>query len=127
MMEKRISVHNPTAMPIYVGSNMVPAGETRDFPESLVPPHLRPQAAPELAAEPESDPVAELLALSVKDIVSGFDALTDEDLARLGALENADDTPRKSLVSAITEEQLKRAAAKNDGGADPVGEDGQNG
>lgn len=125
----KIPVHNPTAMPIYVGASMVLPGETRHFDEQDVPSHLRPTQAEVEAGPDESqyDPLAELLALSVKDIVSGFDALTDEEIARLGALENAAGTPRKSLVSAITEEQLTRAAAKNDGGGGPAGEDGANG
>ncbi|MDP3425478.1 MAG: hypothetical protein Q8S32_17190 [Burkholderiaceae bacterium] len=117
-MEKRITVHNPTAMALYVGSDMVPPYETRDFPESRVPPHLRPQDEPAPVAEAEPDLIAELLALSVKDIVSSFDTLSDEDLVRLAELENAGEiTARKSLLSAIAEAQLERAAKKEDGDA----------
>lgn len=111
-MEKRIPVTNNTAMPLYVGSNLVPPGETRDFPESQVPPHLRPaeEATPE--EETQTDPLAELLAGSVKDIAEQIGDLSDEDLARLGDLEQLKgDTARKTLLSAIAEETLKRAEA----------------
>lgn len=124
----RIPVTNNTAMPIYVGSAMIPAGETRDFEENDVPLHLRP--APVLVAASDPSPeelaatakakreaeIAEIRAKSVKDAREHFSALSDEDLAMLEALEQAEDDPRKTLLEAITEEQLQRAArAAGDG------------
>lgn len=124
-MEKRITVHNPTAMPIYVGSNMVPPGETRDFPESTVPPHLRPQddAAP-ADAPAASDPLADLLGGTVKAIVAALPTLPNENIARLEALESAAESPRKGLMAALAEEKLKRAAAQDPAGEPPAGEPG---
>lgn len=111
-MEKRITVHNSTAMPIYVGSSMVPAGETRDFPESSVPPHLRPAADEAPAVEDAvTDPVADLQMMGLKDILPALADLSDDDLAQLEAIEQAQDAPRKTLTSAIAEEKLKRASA----------------
>lgn len=123
-MEKRITVHNPTAMPIYVGSNMIPPGETRDFAESTVPPHLRPQEAAEepAAEEPALDLIANLQKLSIKDIVTALADLSTEDLARLEELENADGSPRKGLMTALVEEKLKRAAADQQQNQDPDGD-----
>lgn len=122
-MEKRISVHNPTGMPIYVGSNMVPAGETRDFPESLVPPHLRPQPDSKPAADEAAlDLIADLQKLSVKEVVSALPGLSADDMARLEELEKADGSPRKGVMNAITEEKLKRAADQPAGApVDPSG------
>lgn len=48
---KRVMVHNNTNCPIYVGASMIPAGESRDFPEDQVPEHLRPQETV-VASEP---------------------------------------------------------------------------
>lgn len=125
-MEKRVTVHNPTSMPIYVGSNMVPAGETIDFPESQVPPHLRPRHDEEVAApaEKEQDLIADLQKLAVKEILIALPDLSAEDLSRLEALEHAAEKPRKSLEHAIAEEKLKRAAEKFEAGDSTAAPDG---
>lgn len=108
-MEPRISITNETAMPLYVGSNMVPAGETRDFPESQVPPHLRPAAEPQVAPdETSADLVAELVAGTVKSAIEQIPALSLADLERLGELEQTGQA-RVTLLSAISDELLKRA------------------
>lgn len=109
-MEKRIPVTNNTNMPLYVGSNIVPPGETRDFPESQVPHHLRPQKdepAKEQAAP--ADPLAELLKGTVKEVTAGLDGLLTEDLETLGELEQLGQA-RKGVLSAIGELLLGRAA-----------------
>ncbi|WP_271008624.1 hypothetical protein [Paucibacter sp. B51] len=54
----------------------------------------------------------ELLAASVKVISAGLAEHSDETLAGLLQLEQASETPRKSLLAAITELQLQRAQAK---------------
>ncbi|MEW6647198.1 MAG: hypothetical protein AB1450_08375 [Pseudomonadota bacterium] len=119
-MEKRIPVSNNTQMPIYVGSNMVPPGETRDFPESQVPPHLRPAAhVAETAPAPgnDGDPLLELLDKPIKEITPLLTALTDDELTRLEVAENAGKT-RSTLIAAIAEEKLKRAAGGTAGSPD---------
>ena len=56
-MSNKVSVPNNTAMPIYVGSIMIPAGETRVFNEDEVPAHLRPPAeAPVIETPPAAPP-----------------------------------------------------------------------
>lgn len=116
-MEKRIPVINNTSMSIYVGSNIVPPGETRDFPESQVPMHLRLADAESNPAETEAniqpeDPLVELLRHKIADVEAALPGLSDTDLERLGELEQLNDNPRKGVLSAIGEEILKRAEAK---------------
>ena len=108
-MEPRITVTNDTAMPLYVGSNMVPPGETRDFPESQVPPHLRPAAEPVAAVdEQQTDSIDDLAAGTVKAAIEQIPALSLADLERLGELEQTGQA-RVTLLSAISDELLKRA------------------
>lgn len=125
----KIPVHNPSAMPIYVHGAMILPGETRHFDEQDVPTHLRPKPAESEDAPDESryDPLAELLAGSIKDIVAAFPDLADEDLARLEDLENAEASPRKGLLAAIGEEKLKRAAADEASKAGGAGNEGSAG
>lgn len=109
----KIPVHNPTKMPIYVGATMIVPGETRHFDEQDVPTHLKPKPA-EAEDEPEQAPLslmAQLRVRGVKDCIEAFPALADDDLAELESLENAEAAPRKTLIAAIAEEKLKRAAA----------------
>jgi hypothetical protein len=105
-----IPVTNNTKMPIYVGAAMVPAGETRLFHEHEVPVHLRP--APEVAAPeaPKADPVVELAKLPAKEIIAGLDALTNEQLDQLAAIEQVKgDKARSTVLNHISELVLKRA------------------
>lgn len=107
----KIPVHNPNDAPIYVGTSMILPGETRHFDvnDPQLPAHLRP--APEAAPEEVADAMTELLKLGVKDIAAQLDLLNAGELDRLQALENAAEAPRKTLLSAISEEKLRRAAA----------------
>ena len=115
----RINVPNHTGMPIYVGSVMIPAGESRDFEEHDVPLHLRPvAAAPATEPAKPADPAAvrkaeleELLTHTVGDVRESVANLSNEDLTALEAMEGAADTPRKTLLEAIAEELLQRAGA----------------
>lgn len=107
-----IPVTNNTAMPIYVGAEMVPAGETRLFHESQVPEHLRPAAEPQPADEAPAQPdaVAELADKPAKDVIAGLETLTTEQLERLGELEQAKgDKARSTVLAAVSELILKRA------------------
>ncbi len=115
----RINVTNPTGMPIYVGSVMIPAGETRQFEENDVPLHLRPKAAapaPQPKAPPP-DPLAELAAKSAKDVIAALPELAPEQLTALEKLENErkdgdKPAPRKTVLEAIGAEILKRAGGQ---------------
>jgi hypothetical protein len=111
----KIPVHNTTAMPIYVGASMVPAGEIRHFDEEDVPAHLRPAAQVEELPAPPPDAIHKLVvSASKKEVLEAIPGLTDKDLARLGDEEQrrmTKDKPsaRKEVLAAIAEEQLRRA------------------
>ncbi len=113
-MNKHFPVSNNTAVPMYVGTAMIPPGETRHFALELLPPELRPVEPAPAAAVPV-DPLAELSAQSVKAIVEQLPALSDLDLDRLGEMEQQKGgEARKKLLSAIAEAQLQRAEASQD-------------
>lgn len=109
-----IPVSNPHANPMYVGGVMIPGGETRLIPAAQVPPNLRPAQVVEAPAEPV-DPVLSLLGESVSDIVTQLPALDAAELDRLEAGERAGKRVRSTLVNAIAEERLRRAAAAGEG------------
>ena len=110
-------VENKGASVMFVGGKMIfpGAAELVDVPED---------AEPELAeagAEPALDGDAPMLALleqGVAKIVPVLAAMTDEELARLEALESAGKN-RKGLLAEVTVERLKLAA----GGGAGVGEE----
>lgn len=94
---------------MFIGSTVIPPGETKHFPLDELPAEFRPAVQD---APPENPPNAldELLALSVNDIVAKFGVTKTEDLEKIGELEQAAEKPRKSLLTKIAEELLKRAA-----------------
>ena len=104
----KIPVTNNTAMPIYVGSAMIPAGETRHFEEHEVPHHLRPKAEAVPVEQPVEDPLGEMLKGNVGSVVALLPAMTSADIEKLGELEQAG-LARKGVLSAIAEIQLSRA------------------
>ena len=118
-------VENKGASVMFVGGKMIfpGAAELVDVPED---------AEPELAeagAEPALDGDAPMLALleqGVAKIVPVLAAMTDEELARLEALESAG-MNRKWLLSEVTVERLKRAAGGGDatGGDEGAGAEGE--
>lgn len=103
-----VAVHNPGRMPLYVGGIMIPPGETRILPAHHVPENLRPVPADEPAAAPE-DPLADLLGGTVAQVKDGLATLSDDELARVEALETADGSPRKGVLDAVAAERLARA------------------
>jgi|GEM_PF-6072053 len=107
-MERRIPVSNLTKITLFVGSYMVPAGETRDIPESQVPPHLRPQE-PVAVPAPEIDPFADLLSHNVQTVVAALEHMSTEEIEKLGEMEQQG-AARKGVLSAIAEKLLANAA-----------------
>lgn len=107
-MEK-VPVTNNSKMPIYVGSEMIPPGETRHFDVADVPAHLRPAAAEPEAEAVVVDPVEELSGKSAKDIIAAIPGLSDPQLEQLNTLEQARETPRSTVLKAISEASLTRA------------------
>lgn len=118
----KIAVTNTTQCPIYCGSLMIPAGETREVEEHFVPDHLKPAAPPPPASTAPADPLAELSTMPVKQIVAQIPSLTVAQLETLGELEQAKgDKARKSLLEPIAEELLKRAEGDGAGRDDSAG------
>ncbi len=118
--QKNCPVTNNTKMPIYVGADMIPPGETRHFYPSQVPEHLRPVKATEPAPKAR-DELAELSEKAANDIIAAIPGLSDENLTRLEDLEHArmvknSPAARKTILSAISEETLDRADRVASGG-----------
>ena len=108
----KIAIENKTNAPMWVGSRMIPAGEFGHFDAHELPPHLRPDT-PKLQQAPAPDPVAELAGKSVAEIRAAVPDLSDEDLARLGDIEQGKGAKaRKGVLEAIAEVTLARAAAE---------------
>lgn len=105
----RVPVENKGKMPIYVAGVMIPPGEIRHFEDDMLPPEFRAPAVAEEAIE--MDPLVELLAMNVAQVVLGLAALTDEELARLEVLES-EGKQRKGVAEGIAEEMLRRAELK---------------
>lgn len=119
-----IGIENKTESPMYLAGTMIPAGETRHFEAESLPAEYREgEPGPQSGAAPDvvpPDDVAALLAGSVRDVVAGAAALSDADVDRLIELEEAAAKPRKSLLTALAEMQLARAALRTDPGAESL-------
>jgi hypothetical protein len=104
-------IHNPGTNVMFVAGKMIPPGEGRDIDERDLPPELR-EAAPEAAA-PEAPGLDEQLqalrAGAVKEITAALPVLTHEALDRLQELESGAEHPRKTLLTALADERLRRA------------------
>lgn len=134
-MRERISINNNTAMPMFIGSEMIAPGDTRDFFADQVPEHYRPapaQAGPteeERAAAEEqarqdeearaqaieearlalNAKVTDLLATTVENIKASLPALSSEELTAAAAAELLKgDGARKTLLEALEGELAKR-------------------
>lgn len=104
----KVSYTNETSNFKHVGGVTIPPGETRDVDPSLLPGFEPEGKAPEA---PPVDPIADLLKNNVKDISAELVHLSDEDLAHATSLEQ-DGQKRKSLIEAMTAENLRRANDK---------------
>lgn len=120
----KIPVRNAGKNMMFVGSKAVMPGETRHFHEHEVPAHLRPDAAPVPEPLPPSDPLDEISASGVRDVIAALPKLDTAQIERLGEMEQLKDKPRKSVLAMIAEELLKRAG--NDGSSGE-GDDGAEG
>ena len=105
-----IPISNTSGETRYVGGKMIPPGETRHIDERLLPPDARPEKAASAAA-PAPDKLRALLDQDARLVKREFPNLTDTELSQLDAMEKTGKA-RRSLLSAITQEQLVRADAK---------------
>jgi hypothetical protein len=113
-MSKMIPIKNNGKMPMYIGSTMIPAGETHIFPEHHVPEHLRP-GAEEVEPEQVENPLKTLLENSIKDITEALPGLSNDQLDELELLEVQGDD-RAGMAKAFQEERLRRADLALDDG-----------
>jgi hypothetical protein len=111
-----VPVENRKSIPMHIAGRTIPPGEVRYFDESELPGYMRqPErvASDEVAPESGPDPLLAVLEDSVKDITAQLHTFSDDDLNRLDILEQAGEN-RKTLVSAIQNERLRRAEIMND-------------
>ena len=96
---------------IYVAGRAIPPGDGRDIEERELPAGFhKPAAAADAPAEPGLvELVTDLRAQSVKAIVAELEGLTQEALDLLSEYEQAAPSPRKSLLSALGDEHIRRA------------------
>jgi len=116
-MPKRY-VFNDTDAPKFIGGVLIPPHDGREVDELYLSP-VEGQPEPVLPVDGEgqgqTDLDANLQAIlvgNVKSVTALLSDVSDETLDGLDRLESASETPRKSLLSAISEEKLKRAQLK---------------
>jgi hypothetical protein len=109
---KLVPFTNNTINTLHIGSATIPAGETRDVDESLLPGYGQETIVTE--AELPSNPMIEMLKSNVRSVLEKIAALSDADLAQLVAQEEAG-ANRKTIIEAVGAEILRRAA----GGSSP--------
>ncbi len=106
----KVAHHNATTHDVWIGGQMVPAGETRHVDPAHLP--RRSATAPAVAHEPPPGPeerAAGLAQLTVHDIRA---ALADLDAETLRALAEID--ARKGTQEAVGAELLSRASLDDD-------------
>ncbi len=111
----QIPYHNDSDKIVHVGNKSIAPGETRLVDETLLNRPRKPVDFKDLDADlSEATGLAGLLDKSVKDITAELDTLNDEQLAELEQLEK-DGKKRSSLVSAIQQTMMTRAASQLNG------------
>lgn len=105
--------HNPGANTMYVGSTMIPPGETRmvEVPDAPV------EKLPEDNGPSLDDRVKEILAGNVTSVLAELPTFSHEALERAAELEKAG-ANRKGVLTGVANEQLARADAKLQAEAD---------
>lgn len=110
-------IQNDTDNTMFVGSVMIPAGQGREVDEQFLPP-----ADDDAKQAPSVEPVGggptdeqlqanlrELLAQPLRELLPQLEDLGAETLKHLQAMEQAAETPRSTLLGAISKLLLDRA------------------
>jgi hypothetical protein len=100
---------NETDKFVHIGSVTIAPGATRDVEDSHIPGYTPPAST---TNESPENPLARIAVLSVDKAKAQLKNLTDGELAQLGDLEKAGQQ-RKTLINAIADELLQRAAGKS--------------
>lgn len=111
---------NETSKFLHIGGVTIPPGEVRDVDPRLLPDYEAPKAS----EAPGDDPLLAILALSVAKLAAGLPDLSDDELLRLEAMEQAKDKPRVGALAEITQERLRRAELQAPGGLESTDETG---
>lgn len=113
-------IFNPGPNVMFLAGRMIQPGDGRDIPLADLPEgNADASAQPAKLAEPSlDDELQAVRAQSVKALVAVLPGMTIEALERLRMLEEADDTPRKTLLGAIEAELIERASRNLPGGND---------
>jgi hypothetical protein len=101
---QKVPYTNETRNFQHVGGVTVPPGETRDVDPALLPDYKPEGESHEV--EP-TDPIATLLKGNVRSVIAALRDLSDEELAKAGALEQ-DGKKRDEILSAMMVEVLRR-------------------
>ena len=104
-MAKRY-VTNETANMMYVGGRMIAPGEGREVDVA----DDAPPVVEEAVADPD-EPLRELLKGTVAGVTAVLDGLSLETLQRLQVLEAEGEKPRKGVMEALADAQIKLADA----------------
>lgn len=102
---KTTSYTNETRNFLHIGGVTIPPGETRDVDPSLLP-NYQPEGV--AVEETEIDQIAELLKVNVKLVTEQLAYMSEDQLAHAVSLEQVGQN-RKSLIEAMTAENLRRA------------------
>ena len=95
----------------YIGGKLLQPGEGREFDDATVPPEHKGDEAPTAEVVPDADAqLREDLKQSVRVLLATLQDVAPEVLDRMAALESATETPRKSLLTGIDVEKLRRAS-----------------
>lgn len=118
-MQDQIPIENTGSVDKNVAGRRIPPGEVRFFKRSELPAHIKKSLEPstaEPAEKPDNDAhLRELLEGSVKAVTAELHTLTDSELEKLAVIEGMDKA-RTTLLTAVNEEQLRRADLKSDDG-----------
>lgn len=117
----KIPFFNETSRFVHIGAVTIPPNETRDVDPRLLPGYQAPTAEKADA----DDPLLAVVALSVAKMAAGLPDLSDDELLRLEALEQAKEKPRQGALAEITQERLRRAEKAAPGGVDNPEKDGE--
>lgn len=111
----KVPYTNHSDVYVFIGGVMIPPGDTREVDGRLMPGYGLPGEPGEKGDAPvAADPLVSILAGPVKGILAGLDALSDDEVEQLIALENGSDKPRSSLLEGLYAELLRRHGTAQD-------------
>ena len=122
---KKVPYLNEGTSIVHIDGKAIRPGDTREVDPSQIPGFT----PPEQAAPTVDDPIQELLAMKIPEIVAALPQMSPEDYAAVKEAENAFGNPRKGLRKAFAEEDLRRAneqASAQTGETETQGTDSDN-